>query len=194
MHYINFWLKLSFLACSRFHFLLPGTLSFGSSRQATWSTISREQMGEVFFIYSTYKLRFKFHLQNDSLVNNFLWLIHTFRALTESLDKCRRRYQVRIRRLEQQCAGQGRAGGQGVHQGVHQAGAQGVPLPNNNTDTAESRSTRTSSSRTEEALWGFSDIAASFAAVRQQPNITDVEELFWVSFLLSPSTWFSSPT
>ena len=67
-------------------------------------------------------------------------LIVTLRALTESLDKCRRRYQVRIRRLEQQCAG-----GQGRQV------VQGVLLANNNTDTAESRSTR-ASSRTEEAL------------------------------------------
>ena len=66
-------------------------------------------------------------------------LIVTLRALTESLDKCRRRYQVRIRRLEQQCAGQGRQV------------VQGALLANNNTDTAESRSTR-ASSRTEEAL------------------------------------------
>ena len=97
-------------------------------------TISKEQMGENFNT-----------LHPICEWQQIIVDVPTLRALTDSLDKCRRRYQVRIRRLEQQCAGQGRPGVQGV-QGLHQG-----MLVNNNTDTAESRSTR-ASSRTEEAL------------------------------------------
>ena len=65
-----------------------------------------------------------------------MFYLLVFRALTDSLDKCRRRYQARIRKLEQHCAGQARVQG-------------GLQLVSNNTDTAESRSTR-ASSRAEE--------------------------------------------
>ena len=50
---------------------------------------------------------FKLPLKNNKLVTVSQLIVTnilTPRALTESLDKCRRRYQVRIRRLEQHCA------------------------------------------------------------------------------------------
>ena len=111
-----------------FNIFLVGTLSCDSNSQATWLMISREPMGETFWA----------SLPFENLKKSKAFFF-TSRALTDSLDKCRRRYQARIRKLEQHCAGQARVQG-------------GLQLVSNNTDTAESRSTR-ASSRAEEVPW-----------------------------------------
>ena len=135
-----------------------GILSCDNNSQATWLMISREPMGENFWL----------HLPFESLkkIKSSICYLLVFRALTDSLDKCRRRYQARIRKLEQHCAGQARVQG-------------GLQLVSNNTDTAESRSTR-ASSRAEEVPW-------------------DICPLTWFSsiggglwFWLKPTQWYSN--